>query len=96
MKRFILIIVVLLLIFDLADDGCLGKAIYIPPHSSAKASFVSPHPENSGNLDSWNGLALSSLQGPPSRSRSLPVTHRIRQTLTSDYYYAAGSGGIPL
>ena len=97
MKRVILLIFALLLMFDLADDGCFGKASYIPPLSSAKASVTSPYHSGSGNLDSRHVLALPDLRGPSSQGRWLVVTYRVRQTLKiSDYCYTGSSGGIPL
>jgi hypothetical protein len=97
MKRAFLLIFALLLMIDLAEDGCLGKASFIPPHSSAKASVTSPYPHGSGNPDSPHVLALPDLQGPCSPGRSRLVTYRIRQTFKiSEYCFTGSSGGIPL
>lgn len=97
MKRAVLLIFALLLMFDLADDGCLGKASYIPPHSSPHASVISPYHHGSGNSDSRHALAPPDLRGPFSQGQSLLVTYRVRQTLKiSDYCYTGSSGGIPL
>jgi hypothetical protein len=39
MKRVVLFILVLILLGELADDGCLGKVKFVPPHSTTEWLF---------------------------------------------------------
>jgi hypothetical protein len=96
MKRIVFLICALLLVFDLANDGCIGKA---PPPSPRCADkfFLTLSPESSTNtesplcippagfpdiLRSWHTPSLlAEIENPPGKI---------------DYYLLASSGGIPL
>ena len=97
MKRIVLLILALLLLLDLAEDGCLGKASFVPSHSSAETSVTSPHCYDSGKVDSRSALP-SPDYGEMSGLRQLqPVTLRIHPALKIiDYCNTGSSGGIPL
>jgi len=96
MKRVVLLILVLLLVIDLAEDGCLGKAKFAPPHSFAKTSLTSPLLDCSGKVDSHYKLPT----GCWGRSRLMQfqtVTQWVQPVLKIIIYNNNGSsGGIPL
>ncbi len=95
MKRVILLILVLLLI-DLAEDGQFGKATFVAPQSDAKTSTVSPLVDCSGKVDSRNTMPADGweicrlLQCQPG---TLPVQPALRIII---YNHTGSSGGIPL
>ena len=96
MKRIVLSILVLLLISDLAEDGCLGKAKFVAPSSSAKTSITS-HPHNcSGKVD--NHYKLPSAGGKICRLMKFqPVTLVVQPALKLiNSNHNGSSGGIPL
>lgn len=97
MRRIVLLILVLLLMADLADDGCLGKATFDLPHASARTSVTSPHPSDSGQVDFSHELASADLPGSPRHADSQPVTLRVSPTLLIIHCCRlSSSGGIPL
>jgi len=97
MKRLVLLLLALLLVCDLAADGCLGKAKGFSPHSSAKVSDVNPHYFAAGKLDYSHALRRAVWRGPPSQSRHRSLISVIHQTLRIiDYSNTGSSGGIPL
>jgi hypothetical protein len=96
MKRVIWLLLALLLLSDLAEDGCLGKATFLPPQSSAKTSVTSPLHDCSGKVDTC--YPLPSDGGEISRlTQCQPVTFLIQSALKMVIpTNKGGSGGIPL
>jgi hypothetical protein len=96
MKRGIVLIVMLLLLIDLGEDGCLGKATFVAPQPSAKISFTSPLVNCSGKIDSCD--TLPSDGGEISRLvQCQAVTLLVQPALKIIIYTHTGSsGGIPL
>jgi hypothetical protein len=56
MKHIVLLILALMLLIDLAEDGCLGKANFYLPSSSAKSSITSFYHSDHQNFPSSSGL----------------------------------------
>jgi hypothetical protein len=97
MKRLVLLLFALFLMFDLAEDGCLGKAAFVPSHSQDYASVTSLHHAGSDKADSRDEVATADLRGPPSQGRSQPVTPVDLPTFRPiDYCHFGSSGDIPL
>jgi hypothetical protein len=97
MKRLVLLLLALFLVVDLAEDGCLAKASFVPSRSQAHASVPSPHHVGSDKADSLHEVATADLRGPPSQGRSQPVTPVVLPTFRPiDYCHFGSSGGIPL
>ncbi len=96
MKRVVLPILVLLLLINLAEDGCFGKATFVAPQSSAKTSLTSPLLHCSGKVDSR--YTLPSDGGEISRLMQFqPVTLLTHPALKIIICINTGSsGGIPL
>jgi hypothetical protein len=96
MKRVVLLILALLLLSDLAEDGCLGKATFVAPQSDAETSFTSSLHNCSGKVDSR--CTLPSDGGEMSRvTQCQPVTLLVQPALKIVIYNNTGSsGGIPL
>jgi hypothetical protein len=96
MKRLVVLIFALLLLFDLANDGCLGKASIVPPPSTAKASFTSPCLDSSDKAGFGDELLRPDSPGPPCRNRNQPIALGGQQTLRLiDSCHIASSGAIP-
>ena len=70
MKRMVMFICVLCLMFDMTDDSCLGKAKFNLPQSTAKTRVTSSDHPNSGQTDFRSELAAADLPGSPPRSTS--------------------------
>ncbi len=97
MKRFVLLILVLLLMFDLAEDGCLGKAKFNLPDPPAKIGDTSTDLSDSGQTDFRHGLASADLPGSPRHGDIQPVTLCVPPTLQIIHCrHLSSSGGIPL
>lgn len=97
MKRLVLLTLAVLLVLDLAHDGCLGKARFISPHSSVKVSDASPHNLAAGKLDYPHELMCADWRRPRSQGRNQPFDPGIHQTLRIiDGCLRGSSGGIPL
>jgi hypothetical protein len=97
MKRVVLLILVLLLFVDLAEDGCLGQANFYLPNPSAKASVTSCADSDSGHADFRYEFASTELPGSPRQGEAQPVTLRLPLTLQLIHCCHLGSsGGIPL
>jgi len=93
----VLLILGLLLTFDLAEDGCLGKAKFVLPHPSIQTSFASFHHSDSGQVDFRHELASADLLGSPRHADPQPVTPGVQPTLRIIHCcYLSSSGGIPL
>jgi hypothetical protein len=98
MKRMVLLILVLILMIDLAEDGCLGKVTVYLPHPSAKTSVTSSHNHpDSGQTDFRHELASLNLPGSPRHGDAKPVTLGLPHTLQIiNCCHRGSSGGIPL
>jgi hypothetical protein len=96
MKRGILPILMLLLVMDLADDGCFGKAEFVPPHSHAKISLNSFPQSDSGCIGSSAVLPLSQWRGIPSLREPQLIRHMSQLLLMfMNICNNGSSGGIP-
>jgi len=97
MKRMVLLILVLFLLVDLIEDGCLGKANFCLPNPSAK-TFVTSFPESeSGHTDFRYEFASTNLPESFRRSDTRTVTLYVPNTLQiTHYYHLSSSGGISL
>jgi hypothetical protein len=98
MKRVGLLILVLMLLVDLADDGYLGKVTFCLPTPSAKTSVTSSskYPV-SGQSDLGHELASPYFSGNPRRGDSwlvsflfVPLTLRIMHCS-----HLSSAGGLP-
>jgi hypothetical protein len=98
MKRMVLLILVLLLLVDLAEDGCLGKATPYLPCSSSKTTVTSSHNcPGSGQGDFGHELASPKAPGCPRHDEARPVSLQIPPTLQIMHCcHFSSSGGIPL
>ena len=96
MKRVVLLILVLLLLVDLGEDGQLGKATFVAPQPDAKTSLVSPLVDCSGKADSRYTLPVDGW-GICRLLQCTPVTPAVQPSLRIIIYsYTNSSGGIPL
>jgi hypothetical protein len=97
MKRMGLLILVLVLLVDLAQDGYLGRVVFCPSHHSAKTS-ITPSDHHPGPCQSFLQHGLTSLDVPgrsPSDARSATscFTPKPQKKLCC---HLSGAGGIPL
>ena len=81
MKRLVLLLFALVLVIDLADDGCLAKARFVSPHASVKVSVASSHHGGAGKLDAPGALQPAEGRGPPGQGLRQPVIPWVQQTL---------------
>jgi hypothetical protein len=94
-KRALLLISVITLAFDLAQDGALGKANFFAPHSPVKSLITS--------LQDFGGSTLNTLaNSPPVTAGRLHFWHRSQKVAVAQnqlnriyFYYLSSSGGIP-
>jgi hypothetical protein len=97
MKHTLLLLLAVLLMLDLSQDGFLGQATFDLPHASAKTSLSTPHQNGSGQVDFRQQFAPANFSDPPSQANYQPVTFRLPPTLKIiDYRNTGSSGGIPL
>jgi len=96
MRRLTFLICAVVLLLDLADDGCLGKVKFVAPQHAAKCS-VDSSGHNSGKVHSPGALSPEHLQefrydfdGQMASVRVVP-SFKI-----NDFYLFGSSGGIPL
>jgi hypothetical protein len=97
MKRGILLIVLLLLLVNLAEGGRFGKAKFLPPDSTTKASLTTFQHDGSGKIDFSGAMPSPDLckifsprQSQPIRSEGHPTFKLINACNNGN------SGGIPL
>jgi hypothetical protein len=96
MKRILFLLCALLLLKDLADDGCLCKATALPPHGPGKFSFTTS-PDSSGTIVAQVWLSPGELRGILQRWPNQPVVIEVGNTLAKiDSYLLSSSGGLPL
>ena len=97
MKRGVLLILAVLLLIDLADDGCLGKAKFLPPHSSTKISLTFPLDCDSESVDTTYAPPASNRWEICGRKQFQAVLIGVQTTLKIITFCNNGSsGGIPL
>jgi hypothetical protein len=96
MRRFVLLIFVLLLLIDLGDDGSLGKARFVNPVSpSAGSSVSSPHC-SMDQVDSWCGPPLRDVPDISHLYQGQRLTCNGRQILKKiSSGNISSSGGMP-
>jgi hypothetical protein len=96
-KHTLLLILALLLMLDIAEDGFLGKATFELPPAAAKTSVSAPHHISSGQVDCRHKVPPPNLCDPPGQANYQPVSFRVQPTLKIiDYRNNGSSGGIPL
>ena len=96
-KHTLLLILALLLVADLAEDGFLGKATFELPHASAKISVCAPHHDSPGQDDCRQEFTPANLWKPPSQANYQAVGVRVQPSLKIiDFHNTGSSGGIPL
>ena len=97
MKRLVLILVLMLLV-DLADDGCIGKSTACLPQPLEKTSVTSCQDlPVSGQVDVRHELASPGLSGSRQRGDARPASLLIPPTLQIMHRcHFSSSGGIPL
>jgi hypothetical protein len=92
----LLLILVLLLMLDLAQDGFLGKATFDLPHASAKTAVSTPHHNGSCQHNCQHKFAPATLWELSSQANFQPRPFRVKPTLKIiDYHNTGSSGGIP-
>jgi hypothetical protein len=65
MNRVGLLILALLAMDDLAEDGCLGKAKFVPLSSAAKTSITSSYHPDPNQTNFQDEIAATDLQRIP-------------------------------
>jgi hypothetical protein len=96
-KRAVLIICVLALIIDLTQDGALGKASFVFPHSSHKPLIDSSHQLGASTIDDALTKAPPATGVRPPHHQ--PSTYAI--TMAQNYpklicsCHFSSSGGLP-
>jgi hypothetical protein len=96
MKRLVIGICVLFLMFDLVDDGCLGKAKFSLPDSCATTSVTSTDHPDSDQTNYGHGPVLLDLAGRPRQADTQPVTRLVPPTILRIHCcHLGGAGGLP-
>lgn len=96
MKRILLLICVLLLVVDLADDGSLGKLPTCFPRSPGN-SDLTISPDSSGKIAAQAWLPLGELRVTLQYFQNQPVLSEVGNTLAKiDCSLLGSSGGLPL
>jgi hypothetical protein len=96
-KRAVLIICLIAMIIDLTQDGALGKASFVPPHSSHKPLIASPHQFGASTIDDAPAKAPPATGVRPPYYQ--PSTYAI--TMAQNYpkfiysCHFSSSGGLP-
>jgi hypothetical protein len=96
MKRGIVLIVMLLLLFDLAEDGYLGNVKSGPLQAAVSTSVSNAHHYPSRQVDSPSSLPSPDLRDIFSSSQShlvIPMVQLALKIINS--CNTGGSGGIP-
>ncbi len=97
MKRSVLLILVLLLLMDLVEDGCLGKATVYLPSPSAKTSVTSHDCPGSGPSDFNHEFQPAKIPGNTCYVTAQPITFLVLHTLKIMHCcHFGGAGAIPL
>jgi hypothetical protein len=94
MKRILFLICALILLADLADDGCLGKT-KVPQCPGKIPSTSSPH--DWGEVDTQVDLPPAKLLGISQLFQFLVTLFEAARGFDGiDFYLLSSSGGIPL
>jgi hypothetical protein len=98
MKRVVLLMLVLLLLVDLAEDGCLGKVTFCLPCPSAKTTVTSFHDcPGSGQSDFGHEVASPNVPGRSRYGEARSLSLHVPPTLQIiRCCHLSSSGGIPL
>ena len=96
-KHKLLLILALLLMLGLAEDGFLGKATFELSHAFAIHSVSTPHHNGSGQIDSLIESPPANLCDPCDQANYQSVSFRVQPTLKIiDFHNTCSSGGLPL
>lgn len=96
MKQILLLLCAFILLLDLADDGCLGKAAPLILNSPGTFTFTSS-PDNSGKVETQVWLPPTKLLVISRRLQNRPTLGQIdRDVKIIPPYLFVSSGGIPL
>lgn len=99
MRHILLLTLVLILVFNLADDGRgrLGRAKFNLPNSSVETHVSLSHHSDSDQTDFRQNFASTDLPGNLRHGDTQPVTLRLPATLQIIYCcHLSSSGGIPM
>ena len=98
MKRMLLLILVLVLVADLMEDGCFGKGPFYLPGPSSEIAITSSHNYHASvRNDLCHALLLVDLPGSSFCGDAQPVTLHVPPTLRIMHCcHLNSSGGIPL
>jgi hypothetical protein len=95
-KHTLLLMLALILMLDLAEDGCFGQAPFDLPVALTKTSGTTLHHGGWGQVNFRYKCAPAHLRPPPSQANYQPVSFRVQTTLEMiDYLNIRSSGGIP-
>ncbi len=96
MRRLLFLICAVVLLLDLADDGCLGKVKFVAPQHAAQYSVASSN-HNSGKVECRVVLTSENLRDLPRQFSDQPVgLGMVLCHPLNDFCFPGGSGGIPL
>jgi hypothetical protein len=97
MKRLALFMCVLFLIFDLADDGCLGKAKFVSPGSPVESLKVAYKHYGSEAPDCHHEILRAKVQLPWPQFRSPPSNPWVSQPSRNIIFtsHRSSAGGLP-
>jgi hypothetical protein len=96
MRRLIFLICILVLICDLADDGCLGRAKFVAPQHATTYSVASSS-HAASRADFQLGVPPANLRDDPGPFPSQPATGEVPHNPNlSSFPFQSSSGGLPL
>jgi hypothetical protein len=96
-KHTLLLILAMVLMLDLAEDGCFGQAKVDFPVALTKTSVTTSHHAGSGKVDSLHESPPANLCDSPGQANYQPVSFEVQPSLKIIYYRnTRSSGGIPL
>ncbi len=97
LRRLIFLLCAVVLLLDLADDGCLGEAKLAGPPSQAAKYFFSSSSQDSGQVDSSAGLPPENLPEIIAPPPSQPVFCGVANCVEiNHFFFFCSSGGLPL
>jgi hypothetical protein len=92
----LLLILALILMLDLAEDGCFGEATLDLPVALTKTYVSTPDQKGSGQVDFCHEFPLPNLWEPPARPITSKLNFRVQPTLKIiDHHNISSYGGIP-
>jgi hypothetical protein len=96
MRRLVLLLFALLLVLELADDGCPVHARFVSPQASVKIAVTAAQQGGADQPDSPGLPEGAAWRGPPGQGRNQPAVPGVRQTLKLiDCCQTGSSGGLP-